>query len=58
MTDDLPALIKAYRAARGLSQTGLANHWRVPVSTIRGWEAGKPPAQPGMIAVLLREAAH
>lgn len=55
MTDDLPALIKAYRKARGLTQDGLAEHWGVPVTTIRGWEQGRPPAQPALLATLLRE---
>lgn len=53
---NLPDLLRQYRAARGLSQAGLAGHWQVPVSTIRGWEVGKRPAQPGMIAVLIGEA--
>jgi DNA-binding transcriptional regulator YiaG len=56
VSDDLPALIKAYREARGLSQAGLAERWQVPVMTIRGWERGKRPAQPGMMITLLREA--
>lgn len=56
IADDIPALIKAYRAMHGLSQDGLARHWDMPASTIRGWEQGKRPAQPGMLAMLLREA--
>lgn len=55
---DLPVLIKAYRDARGLTQDGLAAHWGVPVSTIRGWERGKSPAQPIMLATLLCELAE
>lgn len=55
MPDDLPSMIKTYRDYHALTQEALSTRWGVPLATIRGWERGKPPAQPTMLAVLLRE---
>ncbi len=55
MPDNLPDLLRAYRARHGLSQDGLSARWDVPAMTIRGWEQGKRPSQPSMIIALIRE---
>lgn len=54
--DDLPDLIRAYRDRHGLTQAALAARWQVPLQTLQGWEHGRRPAQPGMLACILREA--
>lgn len=54
-TSTLPALLKAYRERRGLSQSQCAMRWALPVRTLQNWEAGRIPANAAAIEALLRE---
>lgn len=48
-------LLKSYRATNGWSQPQASAACGVPVSTWRGWEAGKPMPQQAFILRLLRQ---
>ncbi|WP_337186713.1 hypothetical protein [Phenylobacterium sp.] len=45
--------IRAYRARLGWTAETLARHWDVPLSTLRGWEAGKDAGNTGRVLLAL-----
>ncbi len=44
--------IKEYRNTTGLSQTQFANHFDIPVSTLRKWEQGEAKPAPYLIKMI------
>lgn len=44
--------IKEYRNITGLSQTQFANHFDIPVSTLRKWEQGEAKPAPYLIKMI------
>lgn len=52
---DIPALVRAIRTARGLTQEQFAREVGVTFSTVNGWENGKHRPMPLLLRMLLEE---
>lgn len=57
MEDGIPRLVRAIRAARGLTQEKLAQELGVTFSTVNGWENGRHHPIPSLLRALQRMAA-
>lgn len=53
---DVPALIKALRAARGLTQEQLAQELGVSFSTVNSWENGRHRPIPALLKLIVAMA--
>ena len=49
-----PAILTAFRKARGISQQQLADHLQISRSTLKSWERGDPRRRPH---ILMQEGA-
>ena len=58
MDGDIPALVKAIRRARRLTQEQLAHELGVSFSTVNAWENGRHRPIPALVAILERIARN